>query len=624
MEMPTLDNLDVPFMDEYDREEMENLHMVAIQNPQYENAQPHYVWDHPDFEDILAWQTNQPVDEYLARNFGQPDLHEDLGFGSWFESKELVIQALRKWSIMHRVEYGRTLRCDRGAEIQERILKDYGFESSYLKAWKAKQQTMINLFGTWDGSFAYLPHLMKALVDASPETIVKWDTEEIDGEYIQVNRVFWAFAECIHAIKHCRPILSIDGTHMYGKYDGKLLVACSLDANNGVLPITFALVESENTSSWSWFMRCICEGVTSCEGLCTDRHEGIMAAMKEPEWSPPMAYHRICVHHFQSNFNTKVKDSFLKKKLGKVAYAKKEYKFAAEYEELMKLMRDRPDVRMWLRNVVVPLWSLAMDAGGMRWGSMTTNALELFNGVLKHGHDLPISALLNKYFNNRHYRYDNLDSGFVPKVHQRLEVLRQRAQFHRVIIFNPSRGIYEVTTGIKHHLWKVCLPERTCNCGKWTLHIPCSHAIAAFHYLILTSGNPMMDFLIGLILTSNVQKLVEIRLGNWICGIRCYVESKYSTFIHIIYISLKLDPRNPALHRIVRTEIQLVKMHIKQRWNFNDKERDIYIQNATYSPKLLLDFLRKSVEVRDSGEGASWIDRYDFLHLLHRLARRLL
>ncbi|KAL9678562.1 hypothetical protein QQ045_016408 [Rhodiola kirilowii] len=166
-----------------------------------------------------------------------------------------------------------------------------------------------------------------------------------------------------------------------------------------------------------------------------------------------MAYHRICVHHFQSNFNTKVKDSFLKKKHGKVAYAKKEYKFAAEYEELMILLKDRPDIRMWLRNVDVQLWSLTMDTGGMRWGSMTTNASKSFNGVLKHGRDLPFSALvmftfkhLNKYFNNRRYRYDNTDSAFAPKVHQRLEELRQTAQFHRVTIFNLSRGMYEVTT----------------------------------------------------------------------------------------------------------------------------------------------------------------------------------
>ncbi|KAL9667494.1 hypothetical protein QQ045_001855 [Rhodiola kirilowii] len=559
METPTLDNLDVPIMDEYHTEEMERLDMVAVQNPDYENAIPRYIWDHPDFEDISAWDTNPPADEYMGGNFGQPDPHESLGVGTEFDSKELAKHAVRKWSIMKRVEYEvyksnpsfMVFHCRKGrdvclwslriaalrgshrwevrnhreqhicqndtimannvhmtpkyiakelwdvmteklrlsvAEIQARIYKDYGLEISPLKAWQAKQQTMINLFGTWDGSFADLPKLMKALVDNSPETVVKWDTEEIDGEYIQVNRVFWAFAECIHAFRHCRPVLSIDGTHMYGKYRAKLLVACSLDANNNVLPVAFALVESENTSSWSWFMSCIREGVTNRTGLCviSDRHGGIMATMSEPQWSPPNAYHRICVHHFQSNFNTRVKNAYLKKKLGKVAYAKKEYKFANQYQELMQALKDRPDIREWLRNIDVHLWSLAMDTDGMRWGSMTTNASESFNNVLKHGRDLPISALvmftfkqLNKYFNNRRYRYDNTDSAFAPKVHERLEVLRQRAQFHRVVHFNPSQGIYQVTTGIKHHMWKVCLPRRECECGKWTtLHIPCSHAIA--------------------------------------------------------------------------------------------------------------------------------------------------
>ncbi|KAL9680540.1 hypothetical protein QQ045_018420 [Rhodiola kirilowii] len=177
-----------------------------------------------------------------------------------------------------------------------------------------------------------------------------------------------------------------------------------------------------------------------------------MATMKEPQWSPPNAYHRICVHHFQSNFNTKVKDSYLKKKLGKVAYSKKEYKFAAQYEELMKELKDRPDVRNWLRNVDPHLWSLALDTDGMRWGSMTTNASKSFNNVLKHGRDLPISALvmftfkqLNKYFHTLRYRFDNTESAFAPKVHERLEVLRERAQFHRVVLFNPAQGIYQST-----------------------------------------------------------------------------------------------------------------------------------------------------------------------------------
>ncbi|KAL9662492.1 hypothetical protein QQ045_027325 [Rhodiola kirilowii] len=54
---------------------------------------------------------------------------------------------------------------------------------------------------------------------------------------------------------------------------------------------------------------------------------------------------------------------------------------------------------------------------------MTTNASESFNNVLKHGRDLPISALvmftfkqLNKYFHTRRYHYDNTESALAPKV----------------------------------------------------------------------------------------------------------------------------------------------------------------------------------------------------------------
>ena len=38
------------------------------------------------------------------------------------------------------------------------------------------------------------------------------------------QRVFWAFAPSIKAFAHYRPVLSIDGTHLYGKYKGTLLL----------------------------------------------------------------------------------------------------------------------------------------------------------------------------------------------------------------------------------------------------------------------------------------------------------------------------------------------------------------------------------------------------------------
>jgi hypothetical protein len=57
---------------------------------------------------------------------------------------------------------------------------------------------------------------------------------------------FWCFSQCVEAFRHYRPVFSIDGTFLIGKYRGKLLIAISYDANNKLVPLAFALVEKEN------------------------------------------------------------------------------------------------------------------------------------------------------------------------------------------------------------------------------------------------------------------------------------------------------------------------------------------------------------------------------------------
>ena len=39
------------------------------------------------------------------------------------------------------------------------------------------------------------------------------------------QRVFWTFQPSIEGFKHCRPVLSINGTHLYGKYIDTLTIA---------------------------------------------------------------------------------------------------------------------------------------------------------------------------------------------------------------------------------------------------------------------------------------------------------------------------------------------------------------------------------------------------------------
>ena len=51
--------------------------------------------------------------------------------------------------------------------------------------------------------------------------------------------VFWVFGACVEGFKHCRPIIQIDGTFLYEKYIGKLLIATSIDANGHIFPLAF-------------------------------------------------------------------------------------------------------------------------------------------------------------------------------------------------------------------------------------------------------------------------------------------------------------------------------------------------------------------------------------------------
>ena len=101
-----------------------------------------------------------------------------------------------------------------------------------------------------------------------------------------LHYVYWAFAPCIAAFQYCRPAISIDETHLYGKYKGVLMIAMAIDANQKVLPLAFAVVDKESEPSWGWFLECLktsIEHVIPDKGICifSDRHKGIKCAIRE-------------------------------------------------------------------------------------------------------------------------------------------------------------------------------------------------------------------------------------------------------------------------------------------------------------------------------------------------------
>ncbi|XP_070057760.1 uncharacterized protein [Nicotiana tomentosiformis] len=112
------------------------------------------------------------------------------------------------------------------------VHQEYGHTITKRKAFLGRKHAFEIIYGNWDKSFAALPKYMVALQHFNPGTVVEWKLESSPGksEYI-FNYVFWAFKPAIDGFSHCRPVISIDGTHVYGKYDIKLLITIAVDAN---------------------------------------------------------------------------------------------------------------------------------------------------------------------------------------------------------------------------------------------------------------------------------------------------------------------------------------------------------------------------------------------------------
>ena len=49
-------------------------------------------------------------------------------------------------------------------------------------------------------------------------------------------------------------MIAVDGSHLWGKYPGVLLLVVTYDGSHKLFPIAFALAEAERRDSWKWFI----------------------------------------------------------------------------------------------------------------------------------------------------------------------------------------------------------------------------------------------------------------------------------------------------------------------------------------------------------------------------------
>ncbi|KAL5566318.1 hypothetical protein UlMin_029482 [Ulmus minor] len=131
-------------------------------------------------------------------------------------------------------------RVYRPRDVMDDMKRKFRVDISYSVAWRGRECAYENLrLGTPEQSYKLLPSYLHMLMDTNLGSF----------QYL-----FIAFAASIHGFSYCLPVISIDATHLKGKYSGVLFTAVCHDANQQIFPLAFGVGDSENDASWTWFL----------------------------------------------------------------------------------------------------------------------------------------------------------------------------------------------------------------------------------------------------------------------------------------------------------------------------------------------------------------------------------
>ncbi|XP_004506765.1 uncharacterized protein [Cicer arietinum] len=327
------------------------------------------------------------------------------------------------------------------------IRSRYTYTTTYRKTWIAKQKAIERIYDNSEESYKELPRWILAFKHYLPSTVTDIevgpfieDDQRVPSKAV-FHRLFWSFQPCIRGFDHCKPVVSVDGTWLYGKYRGTLLMAIAQDGDSHTIPIAYAIVEGETSNGWFFFLSRL-----------------RIYAMTQPG----ITYFRRQISDWSQ------------------------------------------DAVKWLDDIPKEQWLQAYDEG-RRWGHMTTNLSECMNNVLKGTRNLPISSFVQATYYRLTAKFEErgtqaqammtLGLIYSNTIIQNLNKERAMSNSHEVVIHNRAHSIFTVKelvrppSGRPVGTFKVDLDKRWCDCGEFqALHYPCSHVIAACSFIHRTSG----------------------------------------------------------------------------------------------------------------------------------------
>ncbi|XP_070040292.1 uncharacterized protein [Nicotiana tomentosiformis] len=205
------------------------------------------------------------------------------------------------------------------------------------------------------------------------------------------------------------------------------------------------------------------------------------------------AYHRYCVRHLKAKFQRAYPNKYLHDVMWMAATDHQECKFRRR----MELIRQEDQgAYSWLMRHKLDKWTLHAD-GGRRWGILTINVSESFNGLVKFACGLHATVMVRMSFKQMAERFAEryrvasslMERGveFIPIPMKIFDKYRKQAQWHSFLQYCNEQNIFEVRIAIRHNRGNnthtVNKGRRLCSCGKGSIyHMSCSHAMKCLQH----------------------------------------------------------------------------------------------------------------------------------------------
>ncbi|XP_024011405.1 uncharacterized protein LOC112086665 [Eutrema salsugineum] len=332
-------------------------------------------------------------------------------------------------------------------KIEETVLEKWGINVTRSQCQAARNKALRWIETEYNLQFARLRDYAAELIDSNKGSTVVIETLKNAEGKEEFNRFYVCFDVIKTTCKEtCRPLVGLDGTFIKHKIKGQLLVALRRDADNGIYPIAWAVVQAENTDNWTWFVQKIKHDLTLNDGdgfiMISDRHRGLIAAVK---LELPKIEHRMCVRHIYDN---------IKKNHGK---------------------KTKP--RTWCR---------AFYKMGNYCEDVENNSTESFNNTIKKARELPFVPMLEMVrrlamarIAKRKAKSHNHKGICTPYVAKFLAKEKKIADDCKVAY--STNGEYKAR--VNSCSYRVNLEKRTCTCMKFQIcGIPCEHAYGVINH----------------------------------------------------------------------------------------------------------------------------------------------